>query len=104
LEEAAEINRVLLKEVEKPKYRPGQIVRMMRQEGYPRFNMAHHTDLWRGLDAQIPAKGFGVRMMDGTGTGTKTGFSACARIVRRTRRNINERCARRDRCGFHLAA
>lgn len=65
-DEAAEINRVLLKEVEKPKYRPGQIVRMMRAEGYPRFNMARHTELWQALDAQNPAKGFGVRMLDGT--------------------------------------
>jgi hypothetical protein len=65
-DEAAEINRVLLKEVEKPKYRPGRIVRMMREEGYPRFNQTHHTRLWRSLDAQNPNKGFGVRMLDGT--------------------------------------
>jgi hypothetical protein len=65
-DEAAEINRVLLKEVEKPKYRPGQIVQMMRAEGYPRFNMSHHTELWRSLEAQNPEKGFGVRMLDRT--------------------------------------
>lgn len=65
-DEAAEINRVLLKEVEKPKYRPGQIVQIMRREGYPRFNMARHTELWQSLDAQIPEKGLGVRMLDGT--------------------------------------
>jgi hypothetical protein len=65
-DEAAEINRVLLKEVEKPKYRPGQIVQMMRAEGYPRFNMSRHTELWRSLEAQNPEKGFGVRMLDRT--------------------------------------
>jgi hypothetical protein len=65
-EEAAEINRVLLKEVEKPKYRPSKIVQIMRQEGYPRFNMHDHTNLWQSLDAQDTAKGFGVRMLDGT--------------------------------------
>ncbi|MGH9340301.1 MAG: DUF3644 domain-containing protein [Acidobacteriota bacterium] len=65
-DEAAEISRVLLKEVEKPKYRPGQIVDMMRTEGYPRFNMARHTELWKSLDAQNPAKGLGVRMLDRT--------------------------------------
>jgi Protein of unknown function (DUF3644) len=64
-EQAAEINRVLLKEVEKPKYRPGQIRDAMRAEGFPNFNMSHHTELWKGLDAQNPAKGFGVRMLDG---------------------------------------
>ena len=57
---------MLLKEVEKPKYRPGQIVQIMRREGYPRFNMARHTELWQSLDAQIPEKGLGVRMLDGT--------------------------------------
>jgi len=31
--EAAEINRVLLKEVEKPKYKPGQIVKAMKAAG-----------------------------------------------------------------------
>jgi hypothetical protein len=65
-DEAAEINRVLLKEVEKPKYRPGQIVQMMRDEGFRRFNMTDHTELWRSLGAQDPAKGFGVRMLDRT--------------------------------------
>jgi hypothetical protein len=57
---------VLLKEVEKPKYRPGQIVDMMRAKGYPRFNMASHTELWQSLDAQNPGKGFGVRLLDHT--------------------------------------
>lgn len=65
-DEAAEINRVLLKEVEKPKYRPGQIMQIMRAEGYPRFNMAHHTELWQSLDAKSPGKGFGVQMLDRT--------------------------------------
>lgn len=65
-EEAAEINRVLLKEVEKPKFRPGQIVRLMQEEGYSRFNMARHTELWQALDAKNPGKGFGVKMLDGT--------------------------------------
>ena len=54
------------KEVEKPKYRPGKIVEIMRAEGYPRFNMARHTELWRSLVAQDPAKGLGVRMLDVT--------------------------------------
>lgn len=64
-EEAEEINRVLLKEVEKPKYRPGQIVNMMRADGYPRFNMTNHTDLWKALDARDPAKGFGTTILGG---------------------------------------
>lgn len=64
-EEAAEINRVLLKEVEKPKFRPGQIVETMKAEGYPRFTMTKHTDLWKALDAKDPAKGFGTTILGG---------------------------------------
>ena len=64
-EEAAEINRVLLKEVEKPKFRPGQVVDLMKAEGYPRFTMASHTDLWKALGAKDPAKGFGTTILGG---------------------------------------
>ena len=59
-EEAEAINRVLLKEIEKPKYRAKQVVAKMREEGYPRFNVSHHTELWQALDAKNPGKGFGV--------------------------------------------
>ncbi len=55
--EAAEINRVLLKEVEKPKFRPTQIVKMMMDEGFSRFTMHSHSELWKSLNAQDPAKG-----------------------------------------------
>lgn len=65
-DEAREVNRVLLKEVEKPKYRPGQIIAKMREEGFSRFNMTRHTELWRELDAKRPDQGFGVAMMDRT--------------------------------------
>jgi hypothetical protein len=44
-EEAAAVNRVLFKEIERQKYRAKQIVMMMRQEGYSKFNIANHTDL-----------------------------------------------------------
>ncbi len=57
--EAVEINRVLLKEVDKPRYTSGQIVDMMRAEGFPRFNQHHHTKLWKALKAKGPAAGFG---------------------------------------------
>jgi hypothetical protein len=62
-EEAEEINRVLLKEVEKPKYRASQIVTKMREEGYARFNLTHHADLWRSQDAKNPGKGYGVTIL-----------------------------------------
>lgn len=61
-EVAQTINRdyVAFKEVERPKFLPRQIVRMMRDEGYPWFNMHVHTELWHTMDAKNPAKGYGV--------------------------------------------
>ncbi len=51
---------VLLKEVERPKHLPGEIVTLMREEGYAHFNMHHHTQLWKELDGKNPGKGYGV--------------------------------------------
>lgn len=61
---AQSVNRdyVAFREVERPKFLPGQIVRMMQEEGYPRFSMHWHTELWRSLDARNPGKGWGVEV------------------------------------------
>ena len=59
-EEAAAVNRVLLKEVEKKKYLPSEIVKIIRSEGFPNFTMDRHTRLWHELDAKNPAKGYGA--------------------------------------------
>lgn len=61
-EMAQSINRdyVTFKEVERPKFLPSQIVRMMQEEGYPRFTMHSHTELWQVKDAKTPGKGWGV--------------------------------------------
>ena len=50
----------LLKEVERPKYLPSQIIALMREEGYARFNMHDHTQLWKKLEGKNPGKGYGV--------------------------------------------
>lgn len=59
---AQAVNReyVAFKEVERAKFLPGQIVERMRAEGYSRFNMHHHTELWKSKDAKKPGRGFGV--------------------------------------------
>ena len=54
------INQVFLKEVERPKYRANEILAVTRDEGYPGFNMHHHTQLWKAMDAKNPGKGYGV--------------------------------------------
>ena len=40
---AVEVNKAyaVIKETEKPKYLPGQIVKRMQAEGFPKFNMHH---------------------------------------------------------------
>jgi len=57
--EAQEINRVLLKEVNRRRYTPTEVWQRMQAEGYPRFNRARHTELWQQLAAKDAAKGFG---------------------------------------------
>ena len=59
-EAATEINRVFLKETEKVKYRPGTIVRQMKAEGFTKFGMTQHTELWKARDAKNPKHHFGV--------------------------------------------
>ena len=61
-EEAAEINKVLLKEVEKSKYLPGQIVKIMKKDGFRRFTITKHTELWQSLNAKDSAKGYAAKV------------------------------------------
>ena len=58
-DEGREINRVLLKEVDKRRYTATRVWELMRAEGYPKFNQQAHTALWKELDAKNPAHGFG---------------------------------------------
>ena len=59
-EQSREINRIILKEIERPKHLPMEVVAMMEDEGYPKFSIHYHTQLWKSLDARNRAKGFGV--------------------------------------------
>lgn len=58
--EAEAVERVLLKEVERPKFRPSEIVAKVKAAGYPAFNMHDHTLLARQLDARNPGKSYGT--------------------------------------------
>lgn len=51
------------KEVERKKYLPGQIVKLMKEEGFSKFNMHHHTQLWKEIDAKNPGKGYGIQVI-----------------------------------------
>lgn len=52
----------LIKETEKRKYLPGQIVNLMKQEGYINFNMRSHIKLFQNLDAKNTSKNFGAEV------------------------------------------
>jgi len=50
----------VIKETEKKKFLPSQIVKAVKNEGYTNFGMHHHTRLWKKLDAKNPSKGYGT--------------------------------------------
>ena len=52
----------LIKETERPKLLPSQVVSTMNKEGFSRFKMSDHSDLWRAMAAKDPSKGFGVQV------------------------------------------
>ena len=60
--EAEAVERVLLKEVERQKFLPSEIVAKGKAAGHLKFNMHDHTLLTQELDARKPGKGYGVRI------------------------------------------
>lgn len=50
----------VIKETEKKKYLPMQIVELVKKEGFPKFGMHQHTQLWKNKDAKKKDKGYGV--------------------------------------------
>ena len=63
LEEAINKQYVVRKEVEREKHGAKQIVQMMHDEGFPRFSIYSHTQLWQRLRARDPGKGYGAPFM-----------------------------------------
>lgn len=61
---ASDVNKTyaVIKETERPKYRPSKIVEMMNKEGFKQFNLHHHTQLWKAEDAKAAGKGYGVEV------------------------------------------
>lgn len=50
----------LIKETEKKKYLPKEIVNLMKEKGYTRFSITKHTELWKSKNAKKPNFGYGV--------------------------------------------
>ena len=51
---------VVLKEIERPKYRRKDIMARVRAAGCTTFGPNDHTELWQSMDAKDPSNGFGV--------------------------------------------
>ncbi len=60
----SEVNRryLMLKEVERNKLLPSEVVQAMRNEGFANFGIYHHTQLWKKTAAKSPGKGYGVQI------------------------------------------
>jgi hypothetical protein len=51
------------KEVERPKFRPTDVVRAVKDAGFSKFRVTpEHSSLWRAEDAKNPANGYGVNV------------------------------------------
>ena len=60
LAEALNKEYIVIKDTEKRKYLPKQVVDLMKEEGYKNFSVHYHTKLWKDLDGKNPAKGYGA--------------------------------------------
>lgn len=51
------------KEVERPKFRPTDVVNAVQKAGFPKFRVnPEHVDFWKSENAKNPAKGFGTEV------------------------------------------
>jgi hypothetical protein len=51
------------KEVERPKFRPTDVVKAVHAAGFPKFRITpEHSSMWKKEDAKKPGKGFGVEV------------------------------------------
>ena len=60
LAEGIEKTYAFLKETEKRKYLPSEIVALMKEKGYDKFSINKHTELWKSRNAKNPKFNYGV--------------------------------------------
>lgn len=58
--EGIEKTYAVLKETEKRKYLPGEIVALMKEKGYDKFSVNKHTEIWKARNAKDPKFNYGV--------------------------------------------
>lgn len=52
----------LIKDREKPKFLPSEVVKRMQDAGFQHFTIHKHTVFWQEKDAKNPSKGYGVQV------------------------------------------
>lgn len=60
LAEKVNASYAVIKETERKKYRPTQIVKLIRQAGFSKFSFHSHTELWKANDAKNPKHVYGT--------------------------------------------
>lgn len=60
LAEKVNASYAVIKETERKKYRPAQIVKIVQQAGFRKFSMHFHTELWKSNDAKKPKHAYGA--------------------------------------------
>ena len=62
--EAAGLNKEyrIIRDREKPKHLPKEVIENVKAKGFNKFGMHQHTQLWKQLDARNEGKGFGVKV------------------------------------------
>ena len=62
--EAAGLNKEyrLIRDREKPKHLPAEVIKIMKDKGYKNFGMHQHTQLWKSIDGKNENKNFGVQV------------------------------------------
>lgn len=62
---AASVNKkyAVVRETERKKFLPSQIVELLQADGYPKFNMHAHTQLWKSRDAKNLKYQYGVQIV-----------------------------------------
>lgn len=63
---AKDVNKhyAVVKETEKEKYLPKQVVELMQKTGFPKFTIHAHTLLWKQSEARKPGKRLGVQVVN----------------------------------------
>lgn len=53
----------VIKETERDKFLPAQIVKLMQEEGFPEFNLHAHTQFWQASDAKNSKHAYGTQVV-----------------------------------------